>query len=429
MLQHWLARWPNQIFQLRLSWNLLIFALIFLTPTHFFLVLDRTAGYVNGVQIDYLVPKLYLVVCIAAAILCWWLWFFKPWKVWRWSILIQHRWTTSLVVACIIAQLSAAQPSIAFWFLTQAALLIFSGWLLVKNRSLLYKNTLISAVSATTIFQVSIALWQWTQQQSLLGYALLGEVDFNRYLGLAKTTHGAEWILPYGTTAHPNVLGGFLAIMGLGMVAVYLRQQKKQALSVWKQKWLWFMSVVAMAGILLTQSAAALLTFSLGSSILIIQTTTSFAQYFKIGGFQLLLYLVVLLCIPIGIAQAGNALDPSWQRRIFLNQVATQMIVEAPITGVGLNHFTLQLESFSVSREFVRFIQPAHHTLLLYMAETGTVGMALLLFGLWKLVSRQSLSPIYWGLIPVLALDHYLLTMPVGVLSISLLAVVTAEYY
>ncbi len=91
------------------------------------------------------------------------------------------------------------------------------------------------------------------------------------------------------------------------------------------------------------------------------------------------------------------------------------MIAAHPLTGVGLLSFTRQLESIAPSTEIVRFIQPVHTVLLLWLAETGVIGAVAVLFLLWALGRHTNRLPVLWlALLPIMALDHYFLTIQTG---------------
>lgn len=413
----WLARWRNPLQNVQLSWNLLVAALVFSAPTHFFLVLDHSAGYVRGLRVDYLLPKLYLSVLVATLIIGWWLWHFKPWRNWYWQIILRYKWFISLIALLIFSQFFTTYPMIALWFLLQLGILLISGWLVLKHRSLVRPVVWISIFSGTALFQTSLALWQWLQQRPLVGYQLIGEPSFDAYTSLARTTRGAEWILPYGTTAHPNVLGGFLAIVAIVLIRLWYQQKG----IFWQKQIAWVGVIAAVAGVFLSQSASALLVLVFGGALILLPA--DFLSKFNISIKQLILYLSLLLLAPILLTQVGDTTDSSWYRRIELNRAAVQMLQAYPLGGVGLHHFTVYLEEVSQLREFVRFVQPAHHVLLLWLAETGVLGLTILFWGLIKVIRTSPIPAIYWSLMPILVLDHYLLTMPVGILMVTVLAI------
>jgi hypothetical protein len=132
------------------------------------------------------------------------------------------------------------------------------------------------------------------------------------------------------------------------------------------------------------------------------------------------LHLSVVVLLPAFPLNQNLSLS----RRVTLNQAAIAMIDQRP-QGVGLQAFTTQLERVSQSREIVRFVQPVHHLGLLWLAETGLLGLVALGVGLIYLKRAQPtwltgvILAAIW-LLPVASLDHYLLTIQTGLLLSAL---------
>jgi O-antigen ligase len=271
----------------------------------------------------------------------------------------------------------------------------------------------------TVIFQSCIGLYQFINQKSLSGYLLLGEPQLVQTLGLAReVVWGAERVLPYGTTAHPNILGGILA----AYLIVLISQLHHFTQRKWWQKGIYFAAIV-LGGVTiwtthsLSAWAAALLGIGLASYSLWRGSkppTIPLALAILIG-------ITISLVTPILLAQYANVpssiASSSIERRVILQEAAINMLTAKPLTGVGLNHFTMVLEDTMPSRETIRFIQPVHSVLLLWMAETGGVGLLLLLL-LTLLAWQKRLSvPIsIVAILPLAVVDHYLLTLQSGLL-------------
>src|SRR5690606_15562750 len=101
----------------------------------------------------------------------------------------------------------------------------------------------------------------------------------------------------------------------------------------------------------------------------------------------------------------------SFDRRVFLNAHAVTVFAQQPLWGNGLDMFTTTLKNIS-NNELVRFVQPTHNVPLLWLAEAGALGIALL----WSVVKKLSYREHWWllTLAPLLSLDHYLLTQWAG---------------
>ncbi len=100
------------------------------------------------------------------------------------------------------------------------------------------------------------------------------------------------------------------------------------------------------------------------------------------------------------------------------------MILDRPLLGAGLNNFTYHLENYVNRPEIIRFVQPAHHFIILWAAETGFLGVLLLFTIIYKLSQnchQNQLANALLILSPLLALDHYLLTITTGRYSLGLI--------
>ena len=97
--------------------------------------------------------------------------------------------------------------------------------------------------------------------------------------------------------------------------------------------------------------------------------------------------------------------------------------------GVGLNTFTAKVESYTSNPEVVRFIQPVHHIGYLLVAETGLLGIVLMASVLILLIRHKKIKDtslfnkrfLFLSTLPIMVLDHYLLTNQTGLLLLVLL--------
>ena len=195
----------------RVSFNAFLAALLFLLPSHFFLKWEIPQMYVRGLLIDYVLPKLYLTDLVGLGVIC--LATYLSWPIIR-TIKVGKKWALFLLaIMFILTQLGGLFPltsGIMAIRLVGAAALV---WLLWMNRQNVHLVWLRYALLAAIGFQSAVGIFQFVTQQSLVGYWLLGEPTIPTFSGLAQVSwQGALKTLPYGTTAHPNVLGGCLAV-------------------------------------------------------------------------------------------------------------------------------------------------------------------------------------------------------------------------
>ena len=390
--------------------------LIFLIPSNLFYVLTEAQSRVHGLQIDYLLPKIHSSDFVIVTLIVLWL-SEKKWLSYGAKIRRSRLLQGVLVLGSIllIRQYFTAYPLIAFWTsfnLLKMALLAYVLW---QKRTILTSSFSYTIIAITVLFQSLVAFWQWFTQSSVAGYWFLGETNVSSYAGLAKTTLGGiDRVLPYGTTAHPNVLAGFVAVS-----CIILLFRKKKA-SRHTNYLLTTALVVGCATVLLTQSISAILALLIGAAIYF------FPEFFKkiskswmLSG--ILLFWLLSIFLPV------KSENTSLIRRQYLNRGAVHMVVDHTLFGVGVQQFTTQIESYSTNREVVRFVQPAHNVPLLFLVETGILGVLFLWLVTRTFRKKTHLTTSFLILVPLLFLDHYLLTLQTGLLTALLFALYSRE--
>ncbi len=452
--------------------NLLSFTLIFTAPTNLFFKFGQNQAYVNGLQVDYLINKLYLADLIGLSlILSLLLWFVSNQKLKlsstkNWLKLTRIKrallkitqvsnldtWLIISLVGLGLSQFFTPQPWVSFWLLVKLLSLACLGWLLIKflQTNPHTKKIINLSLASTILFQATVALIQFIQQQSIWGYLFLGEPNLLQPFSISTGQFfNQEKILPYGTTAHPNLLAGSLVIYWW-LFNVNLNKSHSNTNGndpKYQQIISWLLLLPLITTIFLTQSFSALaaLVFTLGLIVLkkIInqqkiwvnfqpnQTGNKQSQS-QFRYFLLISSLTILLLTPILVQLLALNFDSvnSFTRRARLNLAAWQIFQNRIFCGTGLNQFTIFLEKFSQSRAVVRFVQPVHHVLLLWLAESGLLGLSLLILCMAKL--GQQPNPIKTKLLttllvisPILSLDHYLLSLQPGRIITVLLIVLS----
>jgi O-antigen ligase len=414
--------------------NILVSIIIFLTPTNFFLKFFESESYVNGLRVDYLIPKLYLSDVFILILLFFWVTNKKSKlrinkkkikKFLKGKCLI-----IVLILIFVLRQLFTSYPISSVMYLLRIMELGFLVKFLSKNKKKINKSWIKNSVLITLLFQSSVAIYQYIYQKSLFGYLLLGEPNLSNYIGVTKNNlFGAEKILPYGTTAHPNVLGGFLAIY-----LIYIFNKVGWKLENFAKIMIIFLSILVL---FLTQSVSAIIAFLLGLSLIIYQkyskkTKKILRKKLTLKNIAFLILALIITTISLlNILARKYPNNQSISRRNYLNVAALNMTRSNILVGVGLNNFTSEVENFSDNKEVVRFVQPAHNIFLLFFAETGLLGIAILgaiavkasdrnqpkIFQLKNIFKKKQKN--WWWIIvllPIALLDHYLLTLNTGML-------------
>lgn len=410
--------------------------LIFFIPSNLFLKFFFQTSYVNGLSVDYLLPKLYASDLIILLLLGIWLIeilvrgnfrFFQRFKknsTLRFFLLS----FISLVGILFLRQFWSAKPLAGIWFFCKLIEVSMLFFFFLSHQNILKQKIIWLSLCVTLIFQAVLGIYQYQTQQSFFpSYTYLGEINYNHPLFLAKGTFdGVEKILPYGTTSHPNVYAGFLTL-GLFLTLRYWR--KGIVLKI-------IFSGLILLSLFLAQSVAAFITLG------ILTIMWCYWEYFvqKLNlrwklpiSLRTLLMSSVVVAIfitPFLIHQLAldYPLNPSFVRRDQLNQAASNMVTDHPFIGVGLNNFTAEVEKYFYSTEIVRFVQPAHNIFLLWFAETGLLGIATAIVGIFLILKirkpsdskKVSIVLKTVLLIPLLLFDHYLLTQQTGLLILTL---------
>ncbi|MGD9129895.1 MAG: O-antigen ligase family protein [Candidatus Woesebacteria bacterium] len=411
--------------------NVFLFLIIFSAPLNLFFKLNETAAYVHGLLIDYLIPKIYLVDIF---IICFLIVYLIKLLINKTNLISFSKKTFtpnkyyllffSILTIFIIRQAFTKNIIASTYFLLRLIEIVSFSCILIKEKKELNKNLIFFAVIITLLFQSSLAIYQFHQQRSLFRYQILGETKLSNYYGISKGSfNGEEKILPYATTAHPNVLGGFLLIYIMIAFSCLKNNQDRRAI-------LWTMTLIPSLYILyLSQSISATLTFIL---FLISIVTTTLIRKFKLQKLKktILKYLLnpatfvlILSIMPFLVYQLAkkNTDNLSFTRRDYLNQAAWQIFLDKAWWGTGLNNFTLHLENY-LPRQAKNFIQPVHHLGLLILSETGLLGIILIFSSiqLIKIKNKNKYLNKLLILLPIIGLDHYLITQTVGLISLSL---------
>lgn len=396
--------------------QILLSLLIFTIPLNLFLKLGESSAYVDGLLIDYLIPKLYLSDIVLLALLLNWLRLGlqkKSFNLKKITTLLKKQcWGIIFISLLVIRQAFGSYAWNGLWFALQLAESGLLLWFLLKNSYLLKTQITRISILITLAFQFLLALYQLIAQQPLLPYQFLGEPRFAPYYQLSRHIFfGQEKILPYAATAHPNVLAG----LGV-MFCLIIWNSGWPKLTKTQRKIIQILSLVICLGLIgLTQSLSAFLTLGLG--LLLNSLSLNLKQLKKY-------LLIVLILTPIAISLMRPVFNhyPSLERRAILNQAAVKLWTQQPLVGTGLNQFTTQLKNITRYQDLGNFIQPAHHVLLLWLAESGLLGIGIIVW-IWQQIKNQDKKKILQALLilsPILALDHYLYSLQTGRLMLAL---------
>lgn len=432
------------------------YLLLILLPSnlakHFFF--DFSSIY--GVYVDYLIPTVYLTDLLLFILLALW----AAETVVKIKSLCRehppvrqarvHLWrkesipTLSLLVFLLVAGLSVAvaknQPAAVYKWLKLLEFTLLALWVAAHINWEHDFSRIVLALSLGVFYESLLTIFQWFRQESIFGFYFLGEPPYSILTpGIAKISFlGEVKVRPYGTLPHPNVLGGFLAVLLPWIIFYAARQVKEKARRYAAFGYQLLVIGVGNAALFLSFSRAAWATGGLGGIIVISYWLLATKDRNSRLRFLRVLPLFLAFCFFSAVTLAAPALlaSLSWVRRLELSRMAVEMTRDYPLLGVGLNNFTVMMSKYGWVSGFPRFLQPVHNIYLLVAAETGLFGLAafalLLATGYWLLVKRRTNNESRVTSNPLLLLslsqiillgmiDHYFLTIQQGSLLFFLI--------
>lgn len=392
----------------------LVKLLILLIPVqlgrHFFFDFAKIAGIYN----DYLIPIFYLSDIVILALI------FLDIKIK--NIKPSLNVFFFLVILIFSTIFIAEYKVIAIYKLIKIIEFI---WLfkIIKESNIKIPNIVVF-YSIAILYSSILAILQFANQKSMGGWWwFFGERSFYANTpGIAQIGIGsALYLRPYSSFAHPNVLGGFLAL-GLPMVYwQFLNGGYKKLINLIYI----FALILGVITLALTFSRSAWLVFSLEMLLFAILKNKSVINNMinrkKQIFFGFIILIVLSFQIPLYVSNLRVPMRGSLYERRQLIKASLIKISENPIWGVGLNN-SLQHQYQILPKSYGLFThQPVHNIYILITFELGLCGLIFVLFFIYKslgLVKNENLSIfIPFLMLFILGLfDHYLISLQQGML-------------
>ncbi|MDQ3007188.1 MAG: O-antigen ligase family protein, partial [Chloroflexota bacterium] len=245
-----------------------------------------------------------------------------------------------------------------------------------------------------------------------------------RGVSVVQLADGLRILRAYGTTPHPNILGGFALLSLLGPTSLFLANKKANYAALI----LLSLGIILMA---LTFSRSAWLGLIVFIMILILKSKhLERRRVFLLVATSVLTIILTLYPLrelvftrisnsPVQTEQLSN------HGRSWLNEQAVDSILLHPFTGVGIGAFILELGKNALPGAS---IEPVHNILLLAGAELGIFGLILvcglfisILLSNLKVQTPESIlaSAMLAGLGMISFFDHYLWSLAPGRLMLA----------
>ncbi len=427
----------------------LYYLLLVLLPTQLAAHFWPEWSFVLGRKIDYLSPTLYFTDIVVIAIFVTHIVekimqlgygsTIKSLACAVWSFFASHALEILIAITYFVSNIRmSANPYVSTMLWGRFALLSVLGFYIYNSRPDVKTSILTLSISA--FFSSGIALMQVWHKGSLDGILyLLGERHFTistaniarqEICGVGSICF--EYLRPYATFSHPNVMAGYL-VTTIPLV-IWLRKQKN---SIVLHNILTISLGLTVLAVLVSLSLSAWLALSLSMMFLY------YARGYKKIAHSPLLYIFIVLLVGALVYLALLLKTQSIMDRIQLYVSAFTIWLQSPIVGVGWLNSIVLLPEYQSARSMF-FLQPVHNLYMLIFVECGIVGFmfagyALLLIvkrlasGMQVLTQLQPKGAMYHPLpyvtisfIAVLVLglfDHYFITSQQGRLLCCILFV------
>lgn len=351
-------------------------------------------SYVMGLRIDYLSPILYLTDVLFAGLVLVRVVVGRKVDIRRWW------WWIVLMAAGILTASSK-------WLVVYGMIRIWQvAWLVgyIKKNKKITKGFLSYLIPWWISLQSLLGLAQVIKGGSIQGiFYWLGERRFSySTIGTALVSvDGGGLVRAYGTFSHPNSLAGFLLVI----MALWYEMRSRI-----RNIWWWAIWWLGVMGILITASRLIWFLFLVWMVVVFVRK-----QKDRMG--MVVVFGCLVLALLSGYYINQHYLTERWlggwdreslSKRIDLNKSALAMVRDNPILGVGMGNFLVELPQYQDKI----FLQPVHNVFLLWIAQTGILGIILTIWGL----SKYGIKKIRIGVILIIIfsgmVDHYWLTLP-----------------
>ena len=335
----------------------------------------------------------------------------------------------ALSIAAAVSTLTALDDVVAFYVAAHLAVLalfsVAASDLLITGRATLFLRVL----AVTVVAQTALALWQAVTQSTAPAGALFNgwprEFGVDDSVAVVAVLPGVDrWLRAYGSFPHPNILGIFLAV---ALVMLSLRAEPSRLVRV--------AQIAGVVGLSLTFSRGAWLALSLATLVYVV-ATHGWRDVPAWIGRQLRSQPVLAALIAVGLLLSGaraTQLDAfpeanSLSQRQIYDGAAWSLVAQGRPVGAGNILIAEQRQGFGVG-------EPSHNVFLITLAELGPLAvlawlalLATIVASAWRRTDAAHGGLIALAvLVPLLFLDHYLWTQPIGRIWLVLtLAVIPA---
>lgn len=393
-----LLKIKSKMLKLKKIEDILLFLILLFLPTQLGKHFWPNFSYIYSLKIDYLSPTIYFWDVLVIGFLIVWI-LGKP-KVNKTALSV----LLFFLLTQILSLLGAENMGAGLVRVEQYMVAGLFGVFIASSEIKALSKKIYLPLSLAIIGESILALLQFFNG-STLGFWVLGERAFSISTpGIAKFDfYGRQFLRPYATFPHPNVLAGFVILVLCILYQVLWEERKRANILV---------VIIGGIAVFLTVSRVAILA-GIATLALTVQK-----KWF--------IWVIIILVIssPILFTRFSSILNfdsLTLLRRGELAANSWEMFLKYPAFGVGINNFIPTMAD-NILAGPSRFLQPVHNIFLLILAETGIVGLIgfigmigypLIKNSKFRIQNLKLLLP--WLIILILGMfDHYFLTLPQG---------------
>ena len=368
-------------------------------------------SYVLGIPIDYRIPSIYLSDILIVLFLLSSISSLKKIKDFcsdkKWYLLVVVTFLTYLTLCTFF--IKESKEATLFFLIKLVELVAFSvpaAYYLSQKKVF---TLALRVFKFTLTWQSLVVVYQFITQRSL-GLWFLGERSFD------TTTTGIahieifqnQFLRPYGTFPHPNVMGAF----SLVLLIILAGSLKNSDLYPLPKKTIIPHALAAISIVASFSKTALIMLFV--SPVVIVKKRTHLVVA------ALTIIILVLIYVFALLPRSINAIA----ERILLSQAALLVASQNIILGVGSNNFILAISKLNLqSVSEVRLLQPVHNVFLLILAENGLLGLllfSLVLLTVSKFTKDKARLFLFFVVLVYLSIDHFMWTLQQGQLILWL---------
>lgn len=287
---------------------------------------------------------------------------------------------------------------------------------------------------STSVLQAFIGIYQFFSQK-VFSCKYLGIAPHDAYVLGSSVLENEQGrlIRAYGGLDHPNIFGALMFFAIIFSIFLFLKYNFKAR------------HIILLFSALLIFSLGLLVSFS-RSAFLALFISLLFLLFFflfKKKGIMRKKYFAILIILFIFFSTFSVIFRPLIIDRFNINsrlekislseregqfETASKIILEKPWLGLGLGTYSKNLITLNPDQPFYT-AQPVHNVLVLIWAESGLFALIFFLlflfFFYFQFRSSIYIYPVFIGLFVFMMLDHWLFSLPFGLLFFSLILSLT----